>query len=409
MEKCGLETDANQRIVTLERILRENQFPKSSFLGYPLLQHALLDPHFQIKKLGVDANWLYYGFFEGAVSGYNPLNSACYYSQNSVLETWFANPFVDSRDLNEGEHLVYELLSLVHDWLHNWTYRVVEQNFPCGMGRAEITSDNFEDFVFIHILSEAVARLGQDYWLLSERDLNTFVDVGSIISPLFTNYRKHYLGEFRKFNPDFTVQDKGFFWKYLHLNCTGEFEGFGKGDMDRSPALLHWAHHELEISDQLRFYTRQWLSYLSQGKIKPDKISHAPCEYLTTRHKEMAAVVQEALWSEIMLGKRQALPLLPTPSWTAQGMPEIDFRFVNLGAWKQDVLSIEKDVRVTDSFDFFYRQFVSRHDFMATPPQAKGLVHKARQYKDVALLYYLFKDVPFLSLPDEPYDLYFIN
>jgi hypothetical protein len=70
---------------------------------------------------------------------------------------------------------------------------------------------DFEDLIFCHLLTEAVAVAGLDYWYLSCVELNDVVDLGTTVRNLTIPYHERQRAEVRRFCPSLEVQTPEFF------------------------------------------------------------------------------------------------------------------------------------------------------------------------------------------------------
>jgi hypothetical protein len=116
---------------------------------------------------------------------------------------------------------------------------------------------------FCHLLTEAAAVIGLDYWYLSQFDLNSAVPIGTSFRHVSVSYDVKHLEEYRRFCPDLRVEHPGFVRFLGTFYCTGVFEGFSPQDLKDSPLLYKWLCHELVYGRRQREYTRLWLQHLS--------------------------------------------------------------------------------------------------------------------------------------------------
>ena len=92
---------------------------------------------------------------------------------------------------------------------------------------------------FCHLLSEAVAVMGLDYWTLCVREINEDCPIGTSAGPLTVSGLESWASECRKFNPSLDVQSVGFFRQLAEFYCSGEFDDFRASDPKRNPQLLN--------------------------------------------------------------------------------------------------------------------------------------------------------------------------
>ena len=166
-----------------------------------------------------------------AQTGFQPALGRIFYPTNSAVDAWLGDVGGDPRPHNFADRLMNELFFLVHDYLHILGYRWINGLMPeLGFGTAEITEKNAESFVFCHLLTEAVATVGLDYWYLSRLNLYEELQIGTGFSGLTVCIERRTMRSIGVFDPTFEVQSTAFFERICRFYCTGEFEGFGKED-----------------------------------------------------------------------------------------------------------------------------------------------------------------------------------
>lgn len=195
---------------------------EESLLQIPLVQHVLSDRAFQLRSRAIDAHWYYEKRIPVTLAGFNPFEGAVFYAQRSVFAEWLENPLSSARNHNDNDCLVREVMFMVHDYLHAWTYQLVNRLWPeLGLFSGQIEPESFESFVFVHLLSEAVATVGLDYWYLCVRGINSYCPIGTALGSLTVSYRESLLPEYRRFHPELTVQDTSFFSQLAQFYCHG--------------------------------------------------------------------------------------------------------------------------------------------------------------------------------------------
>ena len=136
-----------------------------SLLRIPLVRQMMEDPAIRLVPRAVDAAWRYRQIAPVSVVGFNPWIKSVFYASESLFAAWLEDPYGSARAHNEDDLLVYEVLMAAHDHLHAWASLAIAALRPelrFGVGR--ITADKLEDHVFCHLLTEAVASGGLDYW-----------------------------------------------------------------------------------------------------------------------------------------------------------------------------------------------------------------------------------------------------
>jgi hypothetical protein len=233
----------------------------------PLLRQVFADPNIRVVYRAIDNNWKYNQVFRRSVSGFNPYLRTVFLAKNSVIATWIKNGKRQDRIYNENDRLVGEVLFMMHDYLHCWAITVIQQAMPSlKLGWGKITEKNFEKYVFCHLLTEAVATVGLDYWFLSTINLSTYCDLGTNMDILTVSFHESKLREYQKFNQNLNVQSPNFFKFITKFYCDGQMHGFSKSDINKSPQLSSWLEHELTYGEQQRKYSRMWISHLSGKK-----------------------------------------------------------------------------------------------------------------------------------------------
>ena len=304
---------------------------------------------------------------------------------------------------------------MVHDYLHAWAARWIAALCPeSGYGTAPITRSNLEKFTFCHLLTEAVATVGLDYWYVCTLDVNKELDLGTDLSHFTVSYRENYEPEYRRFFPGFTAQRPDYLSDITRFYCTGDFFGFGKEDMERSPLLLKWLSHELEYGETQREYSRSWLAYLSSEKIVFSAAQlKAPVAVDEAWQATLIGQVSELLWSKV---KSNKLELPPAWSggrgWKATGKKPCDFRFLNWNALQKapnfDKLNL--NLEDEDNFRHWYRQFLAQYDHEKLDEEVFAIRTDllARRRRD--LCEYFFRHQARVEAdPEEPVDLFMLS
>lgn len=380
---------------------------EESLLQIPLVRSVLADPSFRIQRRAIDANWFYAKKIPVCLSGFNPFEAAFFYAQRSAFAEWLANPPASARDLNENDFLAREVMFMVHDYLHAWTYQMVDRLWPdLGLFGGEIPPGKFEDFVFVHLLSEAVATMGLDYWYLCVRGINSYCPIGTTVGALTVSYRENLLPEYRRFQPGLVVQDPSFFHQLAEFYCDGTWNGFDVSDLKRSPILYRWLEHELEYGTTQRRITRAWLSYL-QGKPDPgdDSPVAAHCH-----HALLIEQVGQSLWRLIKEGQND----MGAEPWK-RGTPNhrknapSDFRFLNLVKLDDRVLRSGERHAHQESFRYFVYQLLSRIPLEMFPEKRIAYIPWLIERCDTDLVLDMVKGLDFLAADDEPLNLIVLN
>lgn len=388
---------------------------KESPLKIPLVNIAINDPHIKISQRGVDTHWFHHEIISHNVVGFNPSELKIYVGKESPLARWLKKPNQSFRPFNNQDFAMRELLFCVHDYLHCWAYQAVNEVFPkLGFGFKEITQKNFEDFVFCHILTEAVAVVGLDYWYLSTIKLNDVVDIGTFQGPLSNKYHEEDLPEFRKWNKNINVQDRNFFRSIVEFYCDGGFPGFDQRDAQLSPLVSRWVRKELTYSDLQRSYTRRWLSHLSGDTVK----IHGKDlnNYIETKSKwriELMNEVGKMLWLLVKENRPTSFShdFIKQSKWQTKKTNDLLFQFSNLhlSPCADDLEETLQNLSPT-SFKFFAYQYISTHKLeesrLSEFESLESLV-ESRNFREIQRL--LAGSKKLKMEPNEPAHLFMFN
>jgi len=381
-----------------------------SLLSVPLISQAFRDTAFRLVPRSTDVNWAYIHGPLMSVTGFNPFQFAYYYGQDSRFAAWLADPLKSARELNDNDRLVREALMMVHDYLHAWAYAAIDRLWPSlDVLHGEISSNNFEDYVFCHLLSEAVATVGLDYWYLCQHDVNEFCQIGSTVGPLTVHYREAHLAEYRRFCPELNVQTPQFFRTIATFYCTGEFPGFDADDMKHSPRLLTWLRHELSYGVTQRSLTRRWLDYLSHAPIAAAGADwEAPVAVANDLYQRLIDELGLLLWDKVKNGNAHTDVALPDRPATrcSPATKSPDFQFTNLaripeGEWLRGARPASQD-----SFKYFLPQFLGLIPVAEFPTRLMRHIPLLQSQRDISLVIDLLGNLPRRGpLADEPRDL----
>jgi hypothetical protein len=309
--------------------------PARRLAELPVLEQLLADPHVRIVPRPIESRWRYEKLDHGSSVGFNPFRNEVYVGERSVFQRWRSSPDADLRLLNEGDLLVHEAMFAAHDYLHCWATATIRQLAPeLGFGTVPIDADNVETMAFALLLTEAAAVVGLDYWCLSTLDLDASLRIGTGFRNLAVTYREADLPEYQCFNPEFEVQDPGFFGSLAAFYCTGELYGFDVSDVRRSPRLLSWLRHELSYGELQRRYTRRWLQHLA-GRTLYESESQVTAEVPVEEDWQVELIEElgARLWAKVKQGDRQSVAGAELDAlWRAGDRGPLDFRFTNIVA-----------------------------------------------------------------------------
>ena len=387
---------------------------QESLLHILLVKQAFSDTNFQFVERAIDSSWRYRNLVPISVTGFNPFEGAYYYGRNSRFALWLQNPFASAREINENDLLVREVLFMAHDYLHAWTYQAIDRLHPeIGVLSGQITTENIEDYAFCHLVTEAVATVGLDYWLLSERNVNSFCNIGSTQGPLTVGYREALLPEYRRFHPELRVQTPEFFKLIAEFYCTGEFPGFDAEDISRSHLLLNWLQHELTYGVTQRVISRSWLVYLAGDRIDlPAGRMDVPLDVDSDFRRMLLDELSELLWEKVKEWKSPADdawigPWRKAAARTSPAGRAADLRFLNLSMVSRENWPADGD---REGFGYFLNQYLSRIPLSTVPQHRLKYLPLLRSECNPRLVDDLFGDLPALVPgPGETRDLLIAN
>lgn len=368
-----------------------------SLLRVPLVRLAL--EHAQLRPLRrpVDAAWHYHGLIPSSVVGFNPFGDRFFVAGRSQFESWREAMHGSARDFNARDRLVREVLISVHDFLHAWAYALVRALRPeFELGTTALDESALDDVAFIHLLSEAVATVGLDYWYLSTLDLNDVCDLGTSAFPLSTSFHHRDLAEFTRWSPTFDAQRPQFLGEMLGLYCSGVFQGFSLSDVQRSPKLERWMSHEVLYARTQRAQIRAWLSFLVG---RTPTFDSSPL--VVDGYADLVGEVAERLWSLVKHG--QTSPLDPAPlasTWRPTRFD--DFRFVNLAALPPTFIeNVDPQALSPASLTALMHQFVALHVREGVAPHEVPIVEAALSARSLPALIAFFSGRPRVPVVDE--------
>lgn len=383
-----------------------------SLLRVPLVKRAFTNLNFRLVERGVDSYWSYNKAIPIAISGFNPLQGAYFFGRNSFFSRWIKQPFTSARELNESDILVTEVFFMAHDFLHAWAYQMIDKLRPeAEIFTKEINSANLEEYSFYHLLSEAVATVGLDYWVLSVQDVNSFCDLGSTRGPLTVSYREAYLPEYRRFCPNFYAQDPKFLVQIARFYCTGRFPGFDAADLRSSPRLLSWLKHELKYGVTQRELTRSWLMFLAHEPIELTVPELSSPLILPPAFERLTEELSTALWQ---LVKENEDPCAEWNTSSVRRQSRVDrtpdFRFLNLNRCEPEQWRRMNFPKQSKTFKYLLFQYLAAIPFAAVPRDRIKYLDLMNRESDPQIAQLLMGDLPRLTAGNaEPRDLFIAN
>ncbi len=406
----------DRTIMELRRGVDVAELHPESLLHVPLIRQAFSDTGFRYLARSTDCNWSYCRTVPITLTGFNPFEHAYYYGQDSRFAAWLSDPFGSARDFNEGDFLLREVLFMTHDYLHAWTYSVIDELCPSlRVLHGDITSQSFDDYVFCHLLTETAAVIGLDYWFLCRRNINDFCPIGSDQGPLTVTYRESRLPEYRRFCPDLEVHTPDFFRTLARFYCSGQFPGFGLDDLKRSPQLLRWLRHELSYGVTQRKLTRDWMAYMAEEPVElaGDRAPEAAIDIDCDLYRYLIDEVGARLWAKISSSERCGgdpikLPDVPSTRLELPTKP-VDFRFVNLARVPEDEWAAMPPMSA-QNFKFFLYQYMGQIPYDSVPQGKLDHLPLLMVQRDVSLVRDLMRELPRRpALEGEPRGLMIAN
>jgi hypothetical protein len=362
-----------------------------SLLTIPLISAAFHDPYFKKTPRAIDQNWKDQGILPVAVSGFNPYLSAGFFAEKSVFKKWLENSDISARSLNNSDHLIKQALFFAHDYLHSWAISTIQElvgeNFSYGL--ESVHEKNIEDYVFCHLLTEAVATVGLDYWYLSQIHLNDICPIGSRVRCLTIGYHSDYDEEIRKFNPRFRIFHPLFFDFMANFYCDGVFPGFTIDDLERSPILLNWIDHEVMYGEKQREYARLWFSYLSkEGPCSSGSSPSRPVRIRKDWQRKLISGLGQALWDAINNGTFAVRPFDSSRLWRYADQRGPDPRFSNLLHYdlKSMMKSVSKGPASEEKLSYLVYQYVSQFDLNKCALKVQTRIAELVEKKDLKAL-----------------------
>ena len=371
----------------------------------------LEDPAVRVVARAIDRAFASDRHCSPYTSGFNPYRGELYIGERSPVARLFSDPDASLRRLNHRNLLLHELWFLVHDYLHTWSTAAIADMRPSlGFGTAPITSDNLEEMAFCHLVTEAVATVGLDYWYLACTDMERILPIGSDFTNLTVSYRESDLPEYRRLNPMLTVQSPAFFVSMATFYCTGTLLEFEHEHLAESAKLYDWLEKEVTYGQTQREHTRMWLEHLSRETFHtPRAMLGRPVACTVPWQTELIHTMSELLWRKVKGNELLPFkPLLADDTWHAEGKGPVDFRFTN---FNHDRKGLAQRVRahgiVRESWPQLFAQVVSTLDYEASSGLLGCLPDLRRSYSP-ALLFEVTRHYPQLDLStSEPADLFF--
>lgn len=390
------------------------EISQESLLRVPLVRQMMTDENFGFIPRAVDNHWVYNQVIPIRVAGFNPFLNGAFFARKSALACWLPAPWKSARLLNQDDELVYEVLFAIHDYLHFWCARAICSLRPeLGFGTKPVTKKNFEDFVFCHLVTEAAATAGLDYWHLGTLDLNDLCDIGTARKNLTVPYRVEDEPEYARFNPGFTAQRPEFFEWLVDLYLSGNPKGFGTIAMHDSPKIKRWLDKETVYGKSQRMYSRGWISYLSGGTVRcsEKELSKA----VGSGESWKRALIREIgarLWAKVKKNEEweSAGKFDPKEIWHSSLKQPLDLRYLNLNRLSAAAAVKHLKSKREDEAKHAAAQLVCRHLFESYDPGTTERITDLFSMRQFATLPSLLRRGRKIEpSADEPRDVFVLN
>lgn len=385
---------------------------RESLLRIPLVAQMLRDPNVKLVSRAIDSTWYERGFVAEDVSGFNPAEGAIYYPARSRLATWLKNPGSSTRARNAQDRLLREVLRAVHDYLHVWCYRRIQTIVPdLAFGCHGSRIEHSDRLATCHIVTEAAATVGLDYWYLCTLNINDVVPIGSALTAGWAvGFHERNIDEYRKYFPQLAVQQPCFFEAWCDFYCSGVLQGTTMSGMSRSPILWKWLEHELRYAKRQRAYARQWLRFLLSGETWEHPSDGRPLETTPRWYRSLIHTLSLDLWALVSGKGRHCDPPQKREPWRAAPSTACDFRFTNWNA-----LNVAQRTRALStgmtpaSYRYWCGQYISSLDSRRITATAKAGIAPLLACGDATLVDDILKHLPRLPPGSEVADLLFPN
>lgn len=326
---------------------------------FPIVEHVFEKNSGLLTMRPVDMNWYYNGIVPISVCGFNPFGSQIFYGQNSYLQKFLKQDIA----INPGEidWYLYEVFFAVHDYMHLWTVNQLLVFFPeCTETDVFSNRESLEDLAYILLISEVVAAVSIDWWLLSEVDFAKLVHEKSKFRCLTTSFKMQDLAAARAINPSFSVRDKSFFFWLadgFFANIFAGFDGF-----EEQTTTLPWLKKELQYGVKQRDLLSSWLDFLSD--CGSDRRNNIRFSYATAQRSAAMDFLASKVWELVNSAKLPSLQLcfekwVPLP----QQVSSLNFEFVDASYFVSGLRNIDTTAMSDRNFAYLTAQLVSFQDW----------------------------------------------
>ncbi len=265
----------------------------------PLFEHFFKEAQYSLVSRPFDSRWHYIGAIKGFQSGFNPFLSSIFYNEISELSFWLKGSELPTRQ-SQRKRLLNEILFLLHDYLHMWSMRLIDQFCRLNFGDGILGRSN-RDLELFMILTEAVATVGLDYWVLSQADTGSPFGLDRGVQFLTINLHSEQVEAIRKINPGFSIHRESLYTEIAHFYTSGIMLGFGIDDVKKCKELESYIVHELSYGELQRAYARMFVQYAFEG-ISRDETDTSPIELCSAWHHDLIGYIGRHLWNFVHNG-----------------------------------------------------------------------------------------------------------
>jgi hypothetical protein len=326
----------------------------------PLISHVVNEQHAFLRKRPVDMRWYYSDVVPISCAGFNPLSDTIFYGRHSHTEK-----LIEGSNEPVGDSIntvLYEILFCVHDYLHIWAVQRAIASFPqCYNPGAFEDQEILADLSFILILSEVVATVTLDWWLLPTLDLQRNLGIRNTFSAVTTPIGNDSIEQISSGAGVSITRQKSFFLWMATGYFSGRFHKLGKKPRQWL-ASQSWFIKEMQQSVRQRELVRSWLAHISGLPLLDEHFMNIP----HTRGER--AIVVDKLASEMWnvvrdpsLLQRQKAPIKPVNPPNSTDV--YDFRFIDiLHIPNLNAAAISSGDATTENFAYLAAQYVSLFD-----------------------------------------------
>ncbi len=271
---------------------------------HPLFDHFFKESSFRLVSRPYDSRWSYIGAVKGFQSGFNPFLNEIYFNEISNLAFWLRGSEAPDSTGTRAK-LLHEVLFLVHDYLHIWAMRLIDHFCKTRLGRG-IRDRNHRELELFMILTEAVATVGLDYWVLSKTPTGRSFGLDRDIEFLTINLFPDQIEEIQKIDPQFNIHRESLYGEIVQFYLSGQLQGFTIDEVKASKALEKYVVHEISYGELQRAYARMFVQYAFEGAA-PKEHDTSPMSLGEPWHQDLVEFIGRTLWTLINIGESPEL------------------------------------------------------------------------------------------------------